>query len=102
MTHTSPYNVRGDRKSVDNDEWLRHQRIQGAAYDMLAALKEFIKLEETGDSRMTTEAVNEARAAIAKAEGAQDEPPRDVNYDCDPIADQRMDASDFDAEGGEP
>jgi hypothetical protein len=24
-----------------------------------------------------------------------DEPPRDVTYDCDPIADQRTDASDF-------
>jgi hypothetical protein len=24
-----------------------------------------------------------------------DEPPRNVDYDCDPIADQRMDASDF-------
>lgn len=34
-------------------------------------------------------------AAVAVETDPNAEPPRDVNYDCDPIADQRMDACDF-------
>ena len=32
---------------------------------------------------------------VERLRHAECEPPRDVNYDCDPIADQRVDVSDF-------
>ena len=50
-------------------------------------------LEDDVLSDRIVKAIN-ALVSSRKAELEQ-EPPRDVNYDCDPIADQRMDASDF-------
>lgn len=78
-----------------HSEWLDWATRALYAYQ---GIKDALGTDEDGDALIEV-ARNAHRAeqelAALKRNPDDEPPPPDVNYDCDPIADQRMDASDF-------